>query len=148
MTSFIKIAFIFLLFQSCTTSNDKISSNFLCDGDEYCCKKKKEYSSYLTAFKFSTPKASFQIDDKTYYEYSLGSDRNYSASFLCIENQYQEIVYYRGMTHYCSFYKNSEEGKEVKAYLLARIAAPIKITEEEIREEIEDVYEEIEIKEQ
>ena len=85
----------------------------------------------------------FYINGKVYYDYSLGSDNNYSASFLCVENEFNEIIHYRGMTHYCSFYKNNVQRKQVKEYILSQLS-PVQIIE---AEEIEGVEGEIEIKE-
>ncbi len=147
MKIFIKIILTVVIFQGCTTSKTKIGKDFVCDGNEYYCERNEENLKCLATFKFSTSKNRFHINEKVYYEYSIGSDNNYSASFFCIENELNEIVYYRGATHYCSFYKDNEEGKEVKEYILSQIL-PIQIMEaEEIGGEMEGVDGEIEIKE-
>jgi len=143
MKIYLRILLILFLFQNCTNSKTKFGTDFICDGDEYCCERNKENLKCLATFEFSTSKNIFYINGKVYYDYSLGSDNNYSASFLCVENEFNEIIYYRGMTHYCSFYKNNEQGKQVKEYILSQLS-PVQIIE---AEEIEGVEGEIEIKE-
>ncbi len=136
MDIFVRTLFFILAFQNCTPSKTKIGNDFVCQDNIDCCERHQENRICLATFTFITPKNSFKVNEKLYYQYSIGSDRNYSTSFYCIENQFKEIVYYRGTTHYCSFYKNNEEGKQIKKYVVSQLS-PIEIIKEEDVEKLE-----------